>query len=72
MKEDVIIPLILGLISGIGLLSIFISFFEKDFEEEYFEEIQRNRNRKRPQPATVIPINDELDISTYDFYTDEI
>jgi hypothetical protein len=64
MKEDVIIPLILGLISGIGPLSIFISFFEKDFEEtEYITE---------ERPATVIPIDDELDIPTYDFYTDEI
>lgn len=72
MNDGAIILMMLGLVSGFGLLSVLISFFETDFEEEYFEEIQRNRNRKRPQPATVIPINDELDISTYDFYTDEI
>ena len=72
MNDGVIILMMVGLVSGFGLLSVLISFFETDFEEEYFEEIQRNRNRKRLQPATVIPINDELDISTYDFYTDEI
>lgn len=72
MNGGVIILMMLGLVSGFGLLSVLISFFETDFEEEYFQEIQRNRKRKRAQPATVIPINDELDISTYDFYTDEI
>lgn len=72
MNGGVIILMMLGLVSGFGLLSVLISFFETDFEEEYFQEIQRNRKRKRAHPATVIPINDELDISTYDFYTDEI
>ncbi len=70
MNDGIVIIMILGLVSGFGLLSIIISFFETDFEEEYLEEIRRRR--KRSQPATVIPINDELDISTYDFYTDEI
>lgn len=39
MNEATIVTLILGLISGIGLLSICISFFEKDFEIiEFFED----------------------------------
>jgi hypothetical protein len=70
MNDGIVIIMILGLVSGFGLLSIIISFFETDFEEEYLEEIRRRR--KRSQPATAIPINNELDISTYDFYTDEI
>jgi hypothetical protein len=72
MDGGIIIFMGLGLISGFGLLSILISFFEKDFEEEYFQEIRSNRNIKRKQPAKVIPIDDELDITTYDFYTDEL
>jgi hypothetical protein len=64
MNESVILTLILGSISGFGLLSICISFFEKDFEEiEYIED-------ERPEIKT--SIHDELDITTYDFYTDEL
>lgn len=70
MDGGIIILMGLGLISGFGLLSILISFFERDFEEEYLQEIRSNRKRK--QPATAIPIDDELDITTYDFYTDEL
>jgi hypothetical protein len=39
MNENVIVTLILSLISGVGLLVIIVSFFEKDFEEiEFFED----------------------------------
>jgi len=64
MNESVILTLILGSISGFGLLSICISFFEKDFEPiEYIED-------ERPEIKT--SIHGELDITTYDFYTNEL
>ena len=63
MKESVIVTLILGLISTIGLLSIFISFFEKDFEEiEYIEE---------EQSATFVPIENKLEDATYEYFFSE-
>jgi hypothetical protein len=64
MKESVIVTLILGLISTIGLLSIFISFFEKDFEEIEYAEEERS--------AAFIPIENELEDATYEyFFSDE-
>jgi hypothetical protein len=62
--------MVLGLVSGFGLLSILISFFERDFEEEYLEEIRSLR--KKEKPATFVPIENELHDATYEyFFSDE-
>ena len=70
MNDSIVILMILGLVSGFGLLFITISFFETDFEEEYWEEIYRKN--KRPKKKTSVQTHSVLDMATYDFYTDEI
>lgn len=69
-----LVPIVIGLITIIGLVSITISFFEKD-NSEYI--IVRDRYLKsqdelnNDEDAEVI-LSDPIDISINDFYTEEL
>lgn len=74
MGFEQLVPIVIGLITIIGLVSITISFFEKD-NSEYI--IVRDRYLKsqdelnNDEDAEVI-LSDPIDISINDFYTEEL
>lgn len=65
-----IVPTIIGLISFVGLLSTFLSFFEKDYTEDILE-------AEPEKPSYELTTNnddffEEDDVIINDFYSEEL
>lgn len=64
-----VVPTIIGLISFVGLLSTFLSFFEKDYTKDILE--------SEPEESSYEPKNsddffEEDDVIINDFYSEEL
>lgn len=71
-----LVPIVIGLITIIGLVSITISFFEKDNSEyiivrDRYLKSQEELNDNNDDDMEVI-LSDPIDISINDFYTEEL